>query len=118
LLGGDASAAPTPARQGNSGGTADSGAGGAPSPPAQQRVPVEPRIINGQVAVAADFAFMVALLLQGQQFCGGTLLDETTVLTGTRCSLRGLVYPCGGEGGGGCRAGAAAARCYSPSRCP
>jgi hypothetical protein len=43
---------------------------------------MQTRIINGKRASPDDFAFMVALLLNGQLMCGGTLLDATTVLTG------------------------------------
>lgn len=43
---------------------------------------VEMKIINGDPAPATDYGFMVALLQNGRFFCGGTLLDATSVLTG------------------------------------
>lgn len=43
---------------------------------------VELKIINGEQAPVGQFGFMVALLQQGRFFCGGTLLDANTVLTG------------------------------------
>jgi hypothetical protein len=43
---------------------------------------VEMKIISGQPAPALPYAFMVALITESSFFCGGTLLDATTVLTG------------------------------------
>jgi hypothetical protein len=54
---------------------------------------VELKIINGEQAPVEQFGFMVALLQQGRFFCGGTLLDALTVLTGapgSRASLAPL----------------------------
>ena len=44
------------------------------------------KIINGENASSGDFDFMTALFMQGRFFCGGVLLDNTTVLTGAHCS--------------------------------
>ncbi|KAI7837488.1 hypothetical protein COHA_008679 [Chlorella ohadii] len=46
---------------------------------------VEMKIINGDDAVAGQFDFMVALFMNGRFFCGGVLLDNSTVLTAAHC---------------------------------
>ncbi|ODN01679.1 Chymotrypsin BI [Orchesella cincta] len=43
------------------------------------------KIINGEVAVAHQYPFTVALLIDGQYFCAGTLLDDTNILTAAHC---------------------------------
>lgn len=40
------------------------------------------KIINGAEVLNSEFDFMAALLNGGRFFCGGVLLDNTTVLTG------------------------------------
>ncbi|OAR05758.1 hypothetical protein LLEC1_06788, partial [Akanthomyces lecanii] len=47
------------------------------------------RIVGGQLAPDGAFPFIVSLTIQGQHFCGGSLLDETTVLTASHC-LHGI----------------------------
>jgi secreted trypsin-like serine protease len=52
----------------------------------------EPRIVGGQPALAADNPFQVALLMKAQpdnfraQYCGGTLITPTVVVTAAHCS--------------------------------
>lgn len=49
---------------------------------------IEKRIVNGQVAKAGDFPFIVSIRRQdGYHNCGGALLDSTTVLTAAHCLL-------------------------------
>ncbi|CAL8083040.1 unnamed protein product [Orchesella dallaii] len=43
------------------------------------------KIINGEVSVAHQYPFTVALLIDGQYFCSGTLLDDTNILTAAHC---------------------------------
>jgi trypsin len=45
-----------------------------------------PAIVGGVPAVAGDFPFIVSLQKNGQHFCGGSLLDSTTVLTAAHCA--------------------------------
>lgn len=46
----------------------------------------EPAIVGGVPAVAGDFPFIVSLQKNGAHFCGGSLLDSTTVLTAAHCA--------------------------------
>lgn len=62
---------------------------------------VEMKIINGAVASAGEFDFMVALFANSKFFCGGVLLDNATVLTGGLflwVLLRGLLRAAGVRG--------------------
>jgi len=43
------------------------------------------RIIGGKDAVKNSWPFIVALLNRGHQFCGGSLLDSTHILTAAHC---------------------------------
>jgi trypsin len=45
-----------------------------------------PAIVGGVPAVAGDFPFIVSLQKNGAHFCGGSLLDSTTVLTAAHCA--------------------------------
>ncbi|KAH6629322.1 trypsin [Boeremia exigua] len=44
-----------------------------------------PQIVGGTVAKAGDYPFMVSMQIDGFHFCGGSLLDSTTVLTAAHC---------------------------------
>lgn len=45
-----------------------------------------PEIVGGVPAVAGDFPFIISLQSNGAHFCGGSLLDSTTVLTAAHCA--------------------------------
>ncbi|KAF3052402.1 hypothetical protein E8E11_011617 [Didymella keratinophila] len=45
-----------------------------------------PAIVGGVPAVAGDFPFIVSLQKNGAHFCGGSLLDSSTVLTAAHCA--------------------------------
>lgn len=45
-----------------------------------------PAIVGGVLAAAGDFPFIVSLQKNGAHFCGGSLLDSTTVLTAAHCA--------------------------------
>lgn len=45
-----------------------------------------PQIVGGVPAQAGDFPFIVSLQRNGAHFCGGSLLDSTTVLTAAHCA--------------------------------
>ncbi|KAF3048346.1 hypothetical protein E8E12_011711 [Didymella heteroderae] len=45
-----------------------------------------PAIVGGVPAVAGDFPFIISLQKNGAHFCGGSLLDSTTVLTAAHCA--------------------------------
>ncbi|XWW97825.1 hypothetical protein V2A60_005812 [Cordyceps javanica] len=61
------------------------------------------RIVGGQVAKLGEFPFVVSLESQGRQYCGGALLDSTTVLTAAHCLLKNVTVRAGsidrGKGG-------------------
>lgn len=44
------------------------------------------KIVGGNAAEAGEFPFIVSLQRRGNHFCGGTLLNENTVLTAAHCS--------------------------------
>ncbi|KXN66304.1 trypsin-like serine protease, partial [Conidiobolus coronatus NRRL 28638] len=46
----------------------------------------EGRIINGREARPFSFPFVVSLQENGRHFCGGSLLDDRTVLTAAHCT--------------------------------
>ncbi len=61
--------------------------------------PVSPRIVGGSAVPDGKYPFMVALLDKRkpggafqEQFCGGTLIDEDSVLTAAHCLYRQGVY--------------------------
>lgn len=60
------------------------------TPAGMQRV--EMKIINGDVVQSGEFDFMAALFNGGRFFCGAALLDNTTVLTGTRGWARAAAW--------------------------
>lgn len=45
-----------------------------------------PAIVGGVPATAGEFPFIVSLQTNGAHFCGGSLLDSTTVLTAAHCA--------------------------------
>jgi secreted trypsin-like serine protease len=47
---------------------------------------IEARIINGKEANPFSFPFVVSLQENGRHFCGGTLLNNSTVLTAAHCT--------------------------------
>lgn len=46
---------------------------------------VEGRVVNGRVAGRGEFPWTVALMQNGRQFCGGSLVDADHVLTAAHC---------------------------------
>ncbi|KAL1800399.1 hypothetical protein ACET3X_000741 [Alternaria dauci] len=44
-------------------------------------------IVGGTTASAGEFPFIVSIQRSGAHFCGGSLLDSTTVLTAAHCSV-------------------------------
>lgn len=46
---------------------------------------IETRIVNGRVAGRAEFPWAVALMLNGREFCGGSLIDDQHILTAAHC---------------------------------
>lgn len=47
-----------------------------------------PRIINGHDSKPGDWPFMVSLMYHGNQhFCGGSILNDNTILTAAHCLL-------------------------------
>jgi V8-like Glu-specific endopeptidase len=43
------------------------------------------RIVNGEIARKHEFPFMAALLNKERQFCGGSLIDSSHILTAAHC---------------------------------
>ncbi|CAN9119264.1 unnamed protein product [Alternaria alternata] len=48
-------------------------------------------IVGGTTASAGEFPFIVSLQRSGSHFCGGSLLDSTTVITAAHCSLSSVI---------------------------
>lgn len=44
-----------------------------------------PQIVGGVPAEVGDFPYLVSMQLSGRHYCGGSLLDSTTVLTAAHC---------------------------------
>jgi trypsin len=42
-------------------------------------------IVGGTLAASGEFPFIVSLQRSGSHFCGGSLLDATTVITAAHC---------------------------------
>jgi trypsin len=47
------------------------------------------KIVGGHDAQAKDAPFQVAMLNKGRQICGGSILDENTVMTAAHCCTGG-----------------------------
>ena len=45
----------------------------------------EYRIIGGQSATEAKWKFIVAIGISDMQFCGGTIINDRTVITAAHC---------------------------------
>lgn len=45
------------------------------------------RIVGGRDATIEEFPFMVSLLVINDHFCGGSILNENTILTAAACTL-------------------------------
>lgn len=43
------------------------------------------KVISGTEAIAGDWAWSVSLTLNGRHFCGGVLIDDTTVVSAAHC---------------------------------
>lgn len=48
---------------------------------------INSRVTGGNLAEPGEFPFLVAPQLNGEQWCGGTLLNAYTVLTAGHCSI-------------------------------
>ncbi|KAI9291061.1 trypsin-like serine protease, partial [Neoconidiobolus thromboides FSU 785] len=48
------------------------------------------RIVNGDVAKPFSYTFIVSIQEQGSHFCGGSLLDSSTILTAAHCKPENL----------------------------
>ena len=53
-------------------------------PESSGEIPV--RVVGGSEAVPHEYPFMVALLMDGENFCGGSLIDQFHVLTAAHCT--------------------------------
>ncbi|XP_058798823.1 chymotrypsin-1-like [Phymastichus coffea] len=51
-----------------------------------------PRIVGGRSADISEFPYLVSLRLRGRHFCGGSIIDESHVLTAAHC-IKGIVAP-------------------------
>ncbi|XP_018563532.1 brachyurin [Anoplophora glabripennis] len=49
--------------------------------------PTIPRIIGGEEATPHEFPFQVALVINGNSFCGGSLISSNYVLTAAHCAI-------------------------------
>lgn len=49
-------------------------------------IPGDGKIVGGEPASEGDFPYIVSLQQGGSHFCGGTLIDSTTVVTAAHCS--------------------------------
>ena len=45
-----------------------------------------PSIVGGVPAVLGEFPYIISMQRNGSHFCGGSLLDSTTVLTAAHCA--------------------------------
>jgi len=57
-----------------------------PKPTAPPAKEFDKLIVGGEPAAAGDFPYIVSLQQGGSHFCGGSLLDATTVVTAAHCS--------------------------------
>jgi len=48
-----------------------------------------PKIVNGYPAVEGQFPHQAAIIIDGSNFCGGSLLSEIWVLTAAHCAAQG-----------------------------
>lgn len=53
-----------------------------------QRYSLDNKIVGPGEAPAGAFPWMVALLIDGKQFCGGSLIDSVHVLTAVRNKIK------------------------------
>ena len=51
------------------------------------------RIINGQETLQNEYPSIVSIRFYSSHLCGGTLLDNTTVLTAAHCLFNRRSYP-------------------------
>lgn len=49
------------------------------------QVEIDVRIIGGQDASVGEFPYQVSLRYDGHHYCGGSIIDETTILTAAHC---------------------------------
>lgn len=48
----------------------------------------EPRVVGGNPATPVSWPWLVSLQYENEHFCGGTLIDESWVLTAGHCNVR------------------------------